>query len=138
MEVQKARDEKWSLSMGVLKTGFAAIKTAVSDLEAKRDGGVEVQRLFEANKDSLYLLLDKQVSNFDSSLRSFADFRFAARFDRHGSSSLSRSRRVLGRIILRLDEGTPRRSANNSHSSFRIYSRNCRIRRGDRRSRIGL
>lgn len=99
VELQKARDEKWSLSMGVLRTGYAAIKTAIMDLEAKRDGEAEVQRLLEANKDSLYLLLDTQVSDFEFSTN-LAHLRLAARLDRHRSSNLPRPRRVLGRIVL--------------------------------------
>ena len=62
VEVQKARDEKWSLSMGILKIGFEAIKAAEADLSAGRVGEADTLRLFDANKDPLYCLLDQRVS----------------------------------------------------------------------------
>ena len=80
VEVQKARDEKWSLSMGVLRTGFPALQTALEDLNLGRDGGEETLRMFQANKDPLYLLLDQRVS------LSF----FPRRFLRFGFRSLDR------------------------------------------------
>lgn len=61
VEVQKTRDEKWSMHVAALKTGLEGIKQASKALVEQRTSSTEAAALIDSNKDAICLFLDKKV-----------------------------------------------------------------------------